>query len=621
MPSISYDSFMPWSNYHLTIGSPGQGGIFPQIRVEDTGQIHCADQVGVAAVSRFAATGAILMGHLQHVLGMMAVKAQGPEHLGSPFAAGMVGRGWSFSPLIGAPTSQLKCEGLSGCVMLNAASFASGTDLPVGKVALVSGGTRLREIVTWAEGFGLTVETSGTHLGPTVAGTIATASHGSRLGFGGIQNMIVGLHLITGPSEHVWIERHTHHVLSDAAAADLDINAAPGAKTIRIIRDDHLFEDALVHLGGMGIVNCVAIKLVENEPFDLLKLDCKVTPDWLHALENAQFQKIAASLGRDEPPVFYEATLNPHDPFGPSALHTMYFRTHSLIGPSGENAKVIRPSDAIAQFGLNFSISALAEMNPALFDAVLSLDRADLFKAKSPLHPAMSVFDIRTKTTSGYDYYRETGSFQQTPAPPGPSYYWSGLHHDEITGGMPGALYNASFAIPLNQVSRAIPAICDAVKHLPMAFVFTIRFVSNPAGTLAFTRFEENAVIEIDGLSPLVCALRETQLDPADPKTPGYRKMLALLKRALPDGAKAVRAALDGNHISYSMHWGKLGELDRQKVYSDFGDPGAGADSLIKRWRQTRDQLLGDMGKAVFWNEAQIRYGLLDQPQKLPPLP
>jgi hypothetical protein len=59
------------------------------------------------------------------------------------------------------------------------------------------------------------------------------------------------------------------------------------------------------------------------------------------------------------------------------------------------------------------------------------------------------------------------------------------------------------------------------------------------------------------------------------------------------------------------MHWGKLGDLDQAKVYADYENPSL-PDSLIRRWRETRDALLSPFGKKIFWNDAVVSYGLVD---------
>ncbi|MCW4461019.1 hypothetical protein OK349_04815 [Sphingomonas sp. BT-65] len=608
MPSISYDSLAAWSNYHLTLGGTVDPNPIPSMTIESLGRFHAADCGGMTGLERFAATAGPLFEHLGKLAKMLDPK---PPLQPRSFAAGMTGRGWSFSGLIGTAVSQLQCDGLAGTGTLGDAEWNPGCCVPVDRIALTSGGTRLRELVRWAERHNLTIRTSGTHLGATIAGGAGTASHGSRLGFGGIQDMVLGMHLITGDREHVWIERKSCPVLSQAG---LDRLAIPGAN-LRVVRDDDQFEDALIHLGGMGIVNGMAIELVPNQLLALMQRTARLEPAWLEEIGRGEFDKAAARLRCKTAPEFYEVTLNPHAPFDDEATHMMYFpRETSPLLPPGD-AGIVRPSDAIGQLG-----EWLTRFVATHHDEQPELD--GLF---DPGDPPRSIIRTLRMLLGGPDsvfaYYRAKGKFEPNVSdfdpedPKRRGYYWSGLHADEITGDVPGALYNASYAIPLDRVAAAVPVICKAVAQLDPSFVFSLRFVARPAGTLAFTRFDHNAVIEIDGLSPLICKLAAGKLDADTPNPEEILRALLALEQTLEKGALAVRAALDAAGIPYSMHWAKLGELDKAKVYADFGHP-LEQDSLIRRWRATRDELLSPLGKRLFWNERLVSLGLLDRPPR-----
>lgn len=605
MPSISYDGFAAWSNYHLTLGAPGPHTPVPSLTVESLGKVHAADTASLSGLERFAATATPLMAHLSKLSGMMHPEAPAPAR---SFAAGLTGRGWSFSPLIGAPVSQLLCEGLAGTRALEPDERHAACRIPADRIALASGGTRLREIVNWAEARDLTIETSGTHLGATIAGAAATASHGSRLGFGGTQDMILGMHLVVGEDEHLWIEPASSPILSDAGLARL----AAASGSFRVVRDDDLFQDALVHLGAMGIVNGVALALVPNLQFALMLRHAPIDDAWLEELGRGDFARTAERLQCAASPIFYELTLNPHAAFADNATHMMYFvRTPQGFLPPGD-ADILRPADAIAQLG------ALILANLRMRDQA----RAEGLAADDPHLPTPVTRVLRlllNNYESAFAFYRATGQFEPNDSvfdpdePARDGYYWSGLHKDEITGDIPGTLYNASYAIPCARLASAIPAISAAVAGLEPSFVFTVRFVAKPAGTLAFTRFDDNAVIEIDGLSPLICQLARGLIDPAAPDAAELLAALGRLEGTLERGALAVRAALEDAGIPYSMHWAKLGRLDKAKVQADFGHPGDD-ESLIRRWRAARDQLLGESGRALFWNDHVVALGLLDPP-------
>lgn len=605
MTSIAYDSMAAWSNYHLTIGQTTASNPIPSMTIESLGRVYASDLNGLPGLQRFAATGTILLKHLallgRSLNGSTSINAQ-------PFAAGMTGRGWSFSPLIGAPVSQLQCDGLSGSGKLDKHQWNKRCAVPAHKIALTSGGTRLRELVQWAERIDLTIETSGTHLGPTIAGGAATASHGSRLGSGGLQNLVLGMHLIVGEKEHVWIQRKSCPVLSKAGLDALNICGA----TLQVVSDDQMFEDALVHLGGMGIVNGLAIALVPNDTFALMRRREKLTEQWLKDVACGRFNKIARRLNCRAKPEFYEITINPHAPFDDDATHMMYFkRTVATLLPPGD-ADILRPSDAIAQLGawLAHYVSTLPKAQGYLDDIEQPFE-----------DPDPTVVQTLKMLLKGHDsvfsFYRGEGGFEPNTGifdpndPDIKGYHWSGLHHDEITGNTPGALYNASYAIPLECVPAAISVICQAVADIEPSFVFSLRFLKNAAGTLAFTRFTDCAVIEIDGLSPLICKLTAGRLPGNTPDIELIRQTLETLSKTLPAGALRVRKALETAGIKYSMHWAKLGGPDKDKVYADFGDP-AEPDSLIRQWRSTRAALLSSLGKKLFWNEHLMETGILD---------
>jgi hypothetical protein len=610
MSTIAYDAQSPWANYHLTASLPGRMSDYPQICIEDSGRVHCSDVADLPGLLRFNETRKILQNHLKRVVSRVD---KDPD--GAVYAAGLVGRGWSFSPLIGNEKSQLHLDGLAGCSAVNPADLHANCAIPSSKIALVSGGTRIAEIVDWAARRNLTVHTSGTHLGPTIAGGFGTASHGSKIGYGGLQNSILGIHLITGPNKSVWLERASRPVLKDAVFA----HGSPNLTETELKRDDAMFEDVLIHLGGMGIVNGVAIELTENRPFGLLRKAQPLSGEWMEKVAHGDFRGLANYLGYDALPAFYEVTIDPMYHPESDALHTMYFQAPPGATASDEDAGLLGASDAIIQLtemlpkGIEWKTAISSPLwgpllmggpgnTPFKFDAALFSEQVERKNAcKTPNIPP-SAF-IAYRVLGGFDDPRFP--FQAAGADPS-HYNWRGLHQGEITTGNPGALYNASFAINCAQLPLALAAICEATKILPPTFLFTVRFVSNAEGTLAFTRFPQCAVIEIDGVSPLYWKWQEIAF-------PDLKPQFDKAANAVSTGALLVRAALDKVNIDYSMHWAKLGMLNPEKVESDYG-PTTDPQSPISRWRRTRSNLLGAKGELLFWNDALVQYGLVKRP-------
>ncbi len=616
MPTVSLEDFVPWVNYHLSVGEAKGSDLEPQLQVERLGRLFAADLEGLG-IERFAATAAALSAHLEKIRTLLAYKAALGQ-LGAPpkpFPLALTGRGWSFSDIIGARAGEpcpamLVLDGLSSVLILGqnekAPAFAQ-TD-----IALVGGGTRLRELAEIAARRGLSILNSGTHLGTTVAGAIGTASHGARLGHGGLQNMVHGLHLVTGIGEHVWLERKSRPILAGAAVAQLGGQGA----VFRHIQDDRMFEDALVHLGCMGIVNAVAVELEPAQTFEEIRLDRGINAQWLAVLAAGKWASIGESLGRDVAPVFYELTIDPHAWNGPSAAHLAFFpaagRLH--LQPAASQPAGLRTfADAASDLASQALLSRPTAAHKKSWGETLALlDRPVPMKSFFPFG------DVTERST--YEYYRNRGFF--STAGTSRLGQWKDLHGDEITGGYPGALWNASYAIQRQHLPRAIPAICAATRDLPRSFVFTVRFVSNAAGTLAFTRFPETAVIEIDGLSPWICRkVARRWIGGNAGTTAGIEaelELLSAIEQVLPLGAARVTEALHRAGIDHSSHWAKLGSISPAAVHAAFGDP-ADPSTPLGCWRATREALLpSPLARAIFWNSGAVRMGLLERPLLLP---
>lgn len=579
MPSYSFEYLARWSNYHLTqLGQHAAPGYAADDGiVHEIAEIHCADLAGAAGTDMFAAAAATLKDFLKVMTDRLAATSGDLLPKAFPKSCGLMGQGWSFANLVAADDLLLDLDGLTGIAAVASGTLHPDNQLPANRQLMVLGGTRLREIVNWGgmNGRNLTLKTSGTHLGPTIAGAAATASHGSRLGYGGVQNLIRGMHFVTSPTRSIWIEPASQPVLSDTAARKF---------SDAVVRDDALFADALIHLGSMGIVSGVIVELVPDTHYLHRFAFARPDSDWLARCAAGQFSEIAATLGLASNPVFYEVTLNPLDWQKSEAIHSFYLPAPSPKDFALQSAVQPVSSDFTAKAIALLATHAETSGNDGYLQALD--DPADNNRADAGSSAPPPIFALYRSVV---DQLVASGKLD-------PPLRWGELHGDIITGGYPGALWNASFAIDRSRLPDVIPLIGTAVAGFPPTFVFTIRFVSNPAGTLAFTRFPETAVIEIDGISP---------------NAPGG---LGHYGQFIIDAAAKLRAALDAADIDYSMHWAKLGTLLADKVAKDFGDVNDPA-TRAGRWRATRERLLAEpLMRNLFWNEAVVTYGLVDRP-------
>ena len=179
---------------------------------------------------------------------------------------------WSFSHVAASPGWMVDTAYLNWVFPMGgdilAGAYAGKTD----ELFFVQSGTKISQLNRIIEkDYKRSLNTSGASNGQTIAGAIATGTHGSAIDQGSLQNHIVGMHMVTGPSRHVWIER-----ASDPATEATRFAGMLGAE---LIRDDDIFNSALVSFGCMGFVAAVMLKTV---PLFLLN----ASRDWIHYDEN-----------------------------------------------------------------------------------------------------------------------------------------------------------------------------------------------------------------------------------------------------------------------------------------------------------------------------------------------
>jgi len=118
-------------------------------------------------------------------------------------------------------------------------------------------GNIIKEISNFLFDQGKSLKVTGASNGQTIAGCISTGVHGSAWDVGAVQDSVVGINLIIGDTSDdiVYLERHTKPALNDIFANR--INA-------RVIRNDGLFNAALVSLGSFGFIHGVVVEVEDR---------------------------------------------------------------------------------------------------------------------------------------------------------------------------------------------------------------------------------------------------------------------------------------------------------------------------------------------------------------------
>lgn len=533
MPSIVHNR---WENFHRNIELT-----LRDAAAVERGPIQDVDPDGP---SRFKGTADVLKAFVAR-----SVQTRTP--------IGLLGSAWSLSNVIGMESLQLETDELDGISLLNAAHLHPDSTLTAGHSVFVGGGAKTSQLVAFAEDRGMSIKTCGSYLGQSIAGSMATAVNGSSLGYGGFQNQIRGIHFVTGGNRSVWVEPASSPVLADAVAASF---------ADEVIRDDAVLEDCLVHLGGMGIVNGVVFELVPRDMFSVVRIKRKVGAEWLARLIAGDFHGVARLLGHDLEPAYYEVQIDPFDLCNSPALHTLYFR-QAAPAPARKKVEIINVLDGLgAMTGLYQSEAVWGD------------------KAAEPAFPP----DI-------FAYYAKY-FFVETPgSTPFGSATWGELHDAPPKARLRGEIYTSAFALDRADLAKGLALLSvvmpQVLAKLPEGYrfrhlLYTLRFVSNPAGTMAFTRFAESVVVDMEGL------------------------MRSPLSEIF---GQATTAALDTMQIPYCPHWGKLQPPTASKVEQEFG-PSDDPVSRISRWRATRDRLVPEAARGVLWNKALYEWALIPGP-------
>jgi len=168
---------------------------------------------------------------------------------------------------------------------------------------------------------GLAMRTLGGANGQTLAGAVSTSTHGGDPAIAPFPDQVQALHLVTDGGRELWLERRSAPVTTDARLRPL----LPCADT-EIIRDDDVFEAAVVSVGRFGVIYSMLVHV--TPAFRLAEWTAvQPTVDMLSALESgvatgtglapvhALLPRPPASLGADEsaPPHFFQLVFNSLD--------------------------------------------------------------------------------------------------------------------------------------------------------------------------------------------------------------------------------------------------------------------------------------------------------------------
>jgi hypothetical protein len=169
-----------------------------------------------------------------------------------------IGAGWALSKINITDGWLVNTKLLNGCYDIGEQYFDSA--YPAGNrrnVVLAQAGMQIAELSDYLElvpqevADKRAIQAAGIGNGQTVAGAVSGNTHGAQLTFGAMPDFVVGLHLATGTGKTLWIERASKPVLNEEFTANIGAD---------LIRDDDVFNAAVVSFGTFGIVAAIAVE-------------------------------------------------------------------------------------------------------------------------------------------------------------------------------------------------------------------------------------------------------------------------------------------------------------------------------------------------------------------------
>ncbi len=169
-----------------------------------------------------------------------------------------IGSGWGLSKINITDGWMVNTKLLNGCYDIDERYFDAGYPAAERRnVTLAQAGMQIAELNAQLEiappeiADKRALKAAGIGNGQTIAGSVSGNTHGSQLDFGAMPDFVVGIHLATGSGQTLWIERASKPVFNEEFAARI------GAT---LLRDDDVFNAAVVSFGTFGIVAAMAVE-------------------------------------------------------------------------------------------------------------------------------------------------------------------------------------------------------------------------------------------------------------------------------------------------------------------------------------------------------------------------
>ena len=370
-----------------------------------------------------------------------------------------MGSSWSLSKVGITKDKLLNTKNLSLAFTIGARHISAQYNKDHKKLRFLQTGAEIVTINRYLFDQKLNLKASGSNDGQTLAGVISTGTHGSAFKFGSCQDFVVGLHLVTGPNKHVYLQRASAPVVKESFAKMI------GAK---LISDDVLFNAALVSFGSFGIIHGMMV-----ETRDLFLLDA-----------SRKFRKFDSAVEKAIASLDFSGFKNLPRP----ASKLYHFQV--TVNPN-ESVKGKRPKEVAVFFMWERKFQKDYEPTP--------WDQGEAGPGASGLELMGQLFEWTPGPLKKFVKKKLNEQVRK-------------LYEYEVTGTFldlfrgekaQGKVYASGIAIELQHALHVLDIALQTYDKFGtvMPILMSLRFVKGSKALLGFTKFKNSCVLEIDGIN------------------------------------------------------------------------------------------------------------------------
>ncbi|MEO1233440.1 MAG: FAD-binding protein [Myxococcota bacterium] len=365
------------------------------------------------------------------------------------YAVRAMGAGWSYSRVLETEGKLFNTRPLTYTFEVAADQTHPDFEGAAGRLLFCQCGTTVNDINRILTGRNQSLPTTGAGDRQTIAGAISTGTHGSALDVGSMQDYVVALHLIVSPERSVWLERASRPVASDAYAR------AFGVEPSEVLRDDELFDAAVLSFGCFGILHGVMVEARGALNLRASRQRIPLDEGVWKAIETLDFSGAQLPLP-DKRPFHFALVIDTNAPESDVDATVMY---EADTPPPGAEPSSKESTIGETTLELIGNIMALAPGVTKPFQA---------FLLRTLYAPYDNVYDSHAEI---FDIVTARGK---------------GL--------------SVGLAMPPGRARDALDILTEEVRDYPAPVLVQIRLIPPSRATLAFARFKPHTCIfEIDG--------------------------------------------------------------------------------------------------------------------------